>query len=118
MSWKLQAICRGMDPDIFFPERGDPARLAVAKSYCAQCPVTAECIEEAMVTNERSGVRGGLSGAERRAMARAKLVPDRKCVCLHCDAVFLGWPQSKICSEKCRQERMLEHKRIGRRASR
>lgn len=42
VAWKQDAACRGMDPDIFFPGRGDHADAKI-KSICATCNVTAEC---------------------------------------------------------------------------
>jgi WhiB family redox-sensing transcriptional regulator len=57
-----------MDPDLFFPERGDVLGVARAKAICAACPVTAECLQFALETKEKRGIWGGLSGRERRAI--------------------------------------------------
>ena len=67
-AWRVRAACSGMDPDLFFPERGDVIGVARAKAVCASCPVTAECLQYALEAKEKQGVWGGLSGQERRAI--------------------------------------------------
>ncbi|HRE02066.1 MAG TPA: WhiB family transcriptional regulator [Ilumatobacteraceae bacterium] len=70
--WQLDAACRGQDPAIFYPppffERKElrRAREAVAKSICAQCPVSHACLQQALRTEEPHGVWGGLNEFERR----------------------------------------------------
>lgn len=71
-SWKLDAACRGMGPDLFFPERGetghysyaDEARGYPAMQVCRGCPVRTECGEYG--AKERFGIWGGLSGRQRK----------------------------------------------------
>lgn len=62
--WHLDAACRGMNPDLFFPERGGSARRA--KAVCASCPVQADCLEWALDIGARFGIWGGLSEKARR----------------------------------------------------
>lgn len=62
--------CRGMDPDVFFPDRGES--LAPAKAVCAECIVRDECLEYALDHGERFGVWGGTSERERRKLRRAR----------------------------------------------
>lgn len=64
--WTDQALCAQVDPEIFFPPRGDMA--FPAKRVCARCPVKAECLAEALATDDRYGVRGGLSERQRRGL--------------------------------------------------
>lgn len=66
--WQTQANCIGVDPDIFFPERG--ASLQPAKSVCFSCPVRTPCLEFALEHREKSGVWGGTSERERRRIIR------------------------------------------------
>jgi WhiB family redox-sensing transcriptional regulator len=68
--WMRDALCAQTDPELFFPEPGQPNREA--KRVCAACPVRVECLEDALAKNERRGVRGGLSGMERRALLRQR----------------------------------------------
>ena len=42
-SWQDQANCLGVDPDLFFPERGASTREA--KEVCRGCVVRLECLE-------------------------------------------------------------------------
>ncbi|WP_436793325.1 WhiB family transcriptional regulator [Actinospongicola halichondriae] len=68
--------CRGVDPDIFFPDRGDS--LAPAKAVCAECIVRDECLEYALANGERFGVWGGTSERERRRIRRARRIAAEK----------------------------------------
>lgn len=62
--------CRGMDPDLFFPDRGES--LAPAQAICAECIVADECLEFALANGERFGVWGGTSERERRRIRRRR----------------------------------------------
>lgn len=66
--WRDAAACRGMDPALFFPERGTPT--ADAKAVCRTCRVRSECLADALDARERFGIWGGYSERERRAMRR------------------------------------------------
>ena len=44
--WQERANCLGVDPDLFFPERG--ASTKEAKSVCGGCEVRMECLEYAL----------------------------------------------------------------------
>ncbi len=68
--WKEDAACRGTDPDVFFPSRGED--LVVARAVCAGCPVRGECLDFALAHNEKFGVWGGLSERERRRVRRGR----------------------------------------------
>ena len=68
-----QAMCRDTDPELFFPigTTGQALlQIAKAKSVCCQCPVTVECLEFALETNQDTGIWGGNSEDERRQMRR------------------------------------------------
>ena len=41
--WQDQANCLGVDPDLFFPERGASTREA--KEVCRGCVVRLDCLE-------------------------------------------------------------------------
>ena len=43
--WQERANCLGVDPDLFFPERGASTREA--KGVCKGCEVRLECLEYA-----------------------------------------------------------------------
>lgn len=62
--WRELAACAGMDPALFFPERG--ANTEPAKQVCARCPVIEECADFAIEHRERYGIWGGMSERQRR----------------------------------------------------
>lgn len=68
-TWMADALCREIDPDLWFPEKGDPAR--VAKKMCRSCPVFFACTSHSLVADERHGIWGGLAESDRRAILRA-----------------------------------------------
>lgn len=69
-SWQNQANCLGVDPDLFFPERG--ASTKEAKAVCHACVVREDCLEYALENSEKFGIWGGLSERERRRLRRAR----------------------------------------------
>ncbi|MDQ3978423.1 MAG: WhiB family transcriptional regulator [Actinomycetota bacterium] len=73
--WQIQANCLGVDPDLFFPERGASTREA--KAVCRACVVREECLEYALVNGEKFGIWGGLSERERRRLRRARALSRR-----------------------------------------
>ena len=75
MDWVRRARCIGVDPDLFFPTGTTGPAVAQAesaKAVCAMCPVRVQCLEWALATGQDSGVWGGLSEDERRALRRAR----------------------------------------------
>ena len=75
-SWQDQANCLGVDPDLFFPERGASTREA--KEVCRGCVVRAECLEFALQNGEKFGIWGGLSERERRRIRRQRAQAARQ----------------------------------------
>jgi WhiB family redox-sensing transcriptional regulator len=73
--WKAQANCLGVDPDLFFPERGMSTREA--KEVCRGCVVREDCLEYALANGEKFGIWGGLSERERRRIRRARALVRR-----------------------------------------
>ncbi|MDQ2875677.1 MAG: WhiB family transcriptional regulator [Actinomycetota bacterium] len=73
MDWRHHALCRDVDPELFFPiGNTGPAlhQIDEAKQVCQRCPVMDSCLEWALETGQDSGVWGGLSEDERRALKR------------------------------------------------
>jgi WhiB family redox-sensing transcriptional regulator len=68
LDWRLLGLCRQVDPDKWFPEKG--ASVKDAKRICQSCPVRLQCLEYALENDERFGVWGGLSERERRRLKR------------------------------------------------
>lgn len=75
MDWRHHALCRDEDPELFFPiGTVGPAAAQVneAKVVCGRCPVTEACLEWAIESGQDSGVWGGASEDERRALTRRR----------------------------------------------
>lgn len=69
MTWRDEAACVGLF-DLFFPEQGHNQLTQKAKAICVRCPVTDECLADALrfSQNAQMGVRGGLSALERKQL--------------------------------------------------
>ena len=78
-AWMADAACRGMDVNLWFPERGGVSTARDAKAICAGCPVLSECLEQE--TGERHGIRGGLTPRQRQRLARDRLPTSAVVVC-------------------------------------
>jgi WhiB family redox-sensing transcriptional regulator len=74
-AWQAQANCMGVDPDLFFPERGASTREA--KAVCKGCVVQEDCLEHALANGEKFGIWGGMSERERRRVRRARAMQRR-----------------------------------------
>src|SRR5499427_8098019 len=74
--WQDLANCLGVDPDLFFPERGASTREA--KEVCRGCVVRQECLEYALANGEKFGIWGGLSERERRRIRRQRAQAARR----------------------------------------
>ena len=73
MDWRHYAACRDEDPELFFPiGNTGPALLQIdeAKRVCQRCAVLEPCLQWALGSGQDSGVWGGLSEDERRALKR------------------------------------------------
>jgi WhiB family redox-sensing transcriptional regulator len=67
--WEEEALCAGMDVNVFFPENSNRSSKAwaFARWHCDHCPVKRQCLDDAL-RNEgdlsfehRYGMRGGLT---------------------------------------------------------
>ncbi|MEN9741239.1 MAG: hypothetical protein RIR66_195 [Actinomycetota bacterium] len=73
VDWRHEAACRAEDPELFFPiGNTGPALLQIeeAKAVCRRCKVIEPCLKWALETGQDSGVWGGTSEDERRAIKR------------------------------------------------
>ena len=76
MDWRHRAACRDEDPELFFPiGTSGPALLQVedAKAVCRRCSVTDACLSWAIESGQESGVWGGMSEEDRRALTTRTL---------------------------------------------
>jgi WhiB family redox-sensing transcriptional regulator len=73
--WRDHAACSHLDPDLFFPVSISGASLTdieAAKRICRSCPVTTPCLRWALGLGQISGIWGGTTEEERRALRRAE----------------------------------------------
>lgn len=102
-SWMADAECRGADPELFFPTRGEDTRAA--KAMCADCPVRVPCLEYALANHERFGIWGGKSERERRQIRKVRGIVRRPPVVAcgttsgHSRHVREGTPPCQACRE-------------------
>ena len=75
-AWQDEANCLGVDPDLFFPERGASTREA--KEVCRGCVVREDCLEFALANGEKFGIWGGMSERERRRIRRQRATARRQ----------------------------------------
>lgn len=74
-TWWDFANCLGVEPDLFFPERG--ASTKEAKEVCRGCVVREDCLEYALDHGEKFGIWGGMSERERRRLRRQRALARR-----------------------------------------
>ena len=96
--WQDLAACRPSVCDVdFFPHENAPMQIARALAICRACPVSADCLVDALKSNERHGVRGGLF---LDAIRPRDLPLMRQCLC---GCWFAAQSSSeKYCGRKCR----------------
>ena len=70
MSWRDRGACRGLDPEVFYPETDEEAEEA--KAVCSLCSVQIACLEYALTHREKEGVWGGATERERRRIVRQR----------------------------------------------
>lgn len=75
VNWYENGNCLGVDPDLFFPERGASTREA--KEVCRSCEVSRDCLEFALQNGEKFGIWGGMSERERRRIRRQRNMAAR-----------------------------------------
>jgi WhiB family redox-sensing transcriptional regulator len=68
-NWRESANCRGVDPNLFHPERGaNQADVAAARIICGKCVVSQQCLQFALDNHETKGIWGGLTEKQRRRL--------------------------------------------------
>ena len=72
LNWQLEAACRDLPVDWFFPEQGPDAwhHLRRAVAVCETCPVIEDCLKYALSFGFRAlpGIWGGTSENQRHGM--------------------------------------------------
>lgn len=76
-NWRIKAECRGMNPDIFHPEKMSPdyqKNLNLAHATCRRCSVKEICLEEAINDPSQIGIAGGLTVRNRKRLRTERKV--------------------------------------------
>lgn len=68
VAWQEKALCATTDPSAFFD--GSESGLKAAIRVCNRCPVKVECLDYALQNGEMTGIWGGKTPEERKAMAQ------------------------------------------------
>jgi WhiB family redox-sensing transcriptional regulator len=67
--WRLEAACREVDPELFFPDPGQAPQAAAAKAVCAGCAVRGPCLAAALhgpqAHQDHSGIFAGTTASQR-----------------------------------------------------
>lgn len=84
------------NPDLFFSD--STHSVAAAREVCAECPTRLACLQWAIDNDERDGIWGGCTPAERNRLAAG--MKPRTCALAGCNTVVIGREQQKFC---CRQ---------------
>jgi Transcription factor WhiB len=67
--WRLDAACRHVHPEMFFPQPGQVPQAAAAKQVCAGCVVRGPCLEAALhgpqARDDHSGIFAGTTARDR-----------------------------------------------------
>jgi len=99
-SWLEAAACgRHPVPDLWYPEGAEASRHAArAQAICRWCPVRVACLDVALETDDRHGIRGGLTEDERVKLhnkRRTRLDPDRVAAALAGRRIPLTLPEQR-----------------------
>lgn len=68
--WRVEAACAQVDPDLFFPTKGDHESARAAREVCAGCSAIADCLAYALEHREKDGIWGGLTPRQRKQYAK------------------------------------------------
>lgn len=72
LSWREVGACKGLEPEVFYPDPEDETEAAIAKAVCTTCAVRVACLEYALNHREKEGVWGGATERERRRIVRQR----------------------------------------------
>jgi WhiB family redox-sensing transcriptional regulator len=70
IEWRSLGACRGLDPEVFFPETAEQVEQALG--ICDGCGVRVACLEHALARREKVGVWGGTTDKDRRRIIRQR----------------------------------------------
>jgi WhiB family redox-sensing transcriptional regulator len=74
-AWNVDAECAGMDPELFFPGRGESTKEIEA--VCNRCPISEQCLDHALRHGRKHGIWGGTSERQRRMIRTGTTHPNQ-----------------------------------------
>lgn len=101
-------LCAQVDPELFFPERGEQATATQAKAICAQCPFKTPCAEYALRFEIR-GIWGGTSEQDRRKIGKARGIKRKTLVPLD----MINEPSQSALQKRAQRERDRQSQALG-----
>jgi WhiB family redox-sensing transcriptional regulator len=102
-----QALCHEVSPELFFPAPAEHPTAAL--KVCALCPVRVECLEYALLNDERWGVWGGLTAYQRCRKRR----PDALCARCHERPTTGVWRHCPECRSEVQAEKHGRYRRTS-----
>jgi WhiB family redox-sensing transcriptional regulator len=103
--WMVDAACRGMNPNLFHPERGNRGGGHAAQRVCATCPVKARCLDYGTEVGSLAvGIWGGQSARDRKTAAiTRRLAAEGKATTCRVDGCErpIAYPLKGLCT-RCR----------------
>ena len=70
--WREMGACKGLEPEVFYPDPDNESEAEIAKEVCESCAVRVACLEFALANREKEGVWGGCTERERRRIIRQR----------------------------------------------
>jgi WhiB family redox-sensing transcriptional regulator len=72
--WMAEAACRGLPSGIFYTdEDGKRSSTVQAKAICGGCPVSKDCLTDAVTRREPHGIWGGMTPSQRERYTATRL---------------------------------------------
>ncbi len=117
-NWLTNAKCRGMNPNVFHPGRGESE--IEAKAVCAACPVQLHCLRYALNASEHIGIWGSTSERQRRVLRSASRSRSNSEGITYAEAIDVEirlWSKREALRQEAkqreRQESILEAQRLA-----
>lgn len=79
--WREDALCRGKDTNLFYPEiniKGGKKQIADVQAICRLCRVSSDCLAYAINNKEEFGIWGGLTTKDRLKITREHSVMTKE----------------------------------------
>jgi len=72
LDWMDAALCLQVDPELFFPEKGETGNSTAAKKVCFNCDVREECRDSSLERSLEYGVWAAETEKARRVIKKSR----------------------------------------------